>query len=344
MTSTSVVRSPGCAPSKSKRRHRPAPGQSRPCSVPPRQPRRPRNRTLQRQTQERDQSAVNHTANAEGPKHLDLTLTRGPSSRTGLQADRSLRGVPVEQALKGPKLSTQRLEMEVVRWGGSTRNPRRARTGESGSTGKGPKSNRETPDEVVAVGAAQFRGGVGWPGEVKDILCPGCHARSPWVVETPRWRDDQKNDTRNIHDPHQKIRPTPRLWMARQCGRFKRAPRASVSCFLNNKSPGTFRLDGIPPSPRACPRSKSTFDMRRQRHPQASPPKEQGQRQGDRPFDHRGALHPLARTRWRRMVKDLEANASADKEKRERIDLKNQAEPLVYQARSSSASSATGER
>merc|ERR1711916_14244 len=89
----------------------------------------------------------------------------------------------------------------------------------------------------------------------------------------------------------------------------------------DNKSLGTFRLDGIPPAPRGVPQIEVTFDI-------AAKDKGSGKEQS---ISITGAS-TLSDSEVDKMVKDAEANASADKEKRERIDLKNQAETLVYQA------------
>jgi len=104
------------------------------------------------------------TATPEGPKHLDLTLTRAKFEELASKLIDRCR-VPVEQALKDAKLSTSELD-EVVMVGGSTRIPAVLELVKR-ITGKGPNQT-VNPDEVVAVGAA-IQGGV-LAGEVKDIL------------------------------------------------------------------------------------------------------------------------------------------------------------------------------
>jgi molecular chaperone DnaK len=97
----------------------------------------------------------------------------------------------------------------------------------------------------------------------------------------------------------------------------------------DNKSLGTFRLDGIPPSPRGVPQIEVTFDIDANGILSVTA-KDKGSGK-EQSISITGAS-TLSDNEVDRMVKDAEANASADKEKRERIDLKNQAETLVYQA------------
>ena len=97
----------------------------------------------------------------------------------------------------------------------------------------------------------------------------------------------------------------------------------------DNKSLGTFRLDGIPPAPRGVPQIEVTFDIDANGILSGTA-KDKGSGK-EQAISITGAS-TLSDTEVDKMVKDAEANASADKEKREKIDLKNQAETLVYQA------------
>jgi molecular chaperone DnaK len=97
----------------------------------------------------------------------------------------------------------------------------------------------------------------------------------------------------------------------------------------DNKSLGTFRLDGIPPAPRGVPQIEVTFDIDANGILSVTA-KDKGSGK-EQSISITGAS-TLSEQEVENMVKDAEANASADKEKRERIDLKNQAETLVYQA------------
>ena len=97
----------------------------------------------------------------------------------------------------------------------------------------------------------------------------------------------------------------------------------------DNKSLGTFRLDGIPPAPRGVPQIEVTFDIDANGILSVTA-KDKGSGK-EQSISITGAS-TLSDSEVDKMVKDAEANASADKEKREKIDLKNQAETLVYQA------------
>jgi len=97
----------------------------------------------------------------------------------------------------------------------------------------------------------------------------------------------------------------------------------------DNKSLGTFRLDGIPPAPRGVPQIEVTFDIDANGILSVTA-KDKGSGK-EQSISITGAS-TLSDNEVDKMVKDAEANATADKEKRERIDLKNQAETLVYQA------------
>ena len=97
----------------------------------------------------------------------------------------------------------------------------------------------------------------------------------------------------------------------------------------DNKSLGTFRLDGIPPAPRGVPQIEVTFDIDANGILSVTA-KDKGSGK-EQTISITGAS-TLSDAEVDRMVKDAESNASTDKQKRERIDLKNQAETLVYQA------------
>jgi molecular chaperone DnaK len=97
----------------------------------------------------------------------------------------------------------------------------------------------------------------------------------------------------------------------------------------DNKSLGTFRLDGIPPAPRGVPQIEVTFDIDANGILSVTA-KDKGSGK-EQSISITGAS-TLSENEVEKMVKDAEANAAADKEKRERIDTKNQAETLIYQA------------
>ncbi|HLO47039.1 MAG TPA: molecular chaperone DnaK [Kamptonema sp.] len=259
------------------------------------------------------------TATQDGPKHLDMTLTRGKFEELCADLiDRSR--VPVENALRDAKLDKAAID-EVVLVGGSTRIPavqelvRRI-------LGKEPNQT-VNPDEVVAVGAA-IQAGV-LSGEVKDILLLDVTPLS-LGVET-------------LGGVMTKIIPRNTTIPTKKSETFSTAVDGQTNVEIHvlqgeremsndNKSLGTFRLDGIPPAPRGVPQIEVTFDIDANGILNvAAKDKGTGKEQS---ISITGAS-TLPGNEVERMVKEAEANASADKERRERIDRKNQADSLAYQ-------------
>ncbi|MFN9637332.1 MAG: molecular chaperone DnaK [Synechococcaceae cyanobacterium] len=260
------------------------------------------------------------TATPEGPKHLDLTLTRAKFEELASKLiDRCK--VPVEQALKDAKLSAAELD-EVVMVGGSTRIPAVLELVKR-ITGKDPNQT-VNPDEVVAVGAA-IQGGV-LAGEVKDILLLDVTPLSLGVETLGGVMT--KMITRNTTIPTKKTE-TYSTAVDGQTNVEIHVLQGEREMASDNKSLGTFRLDGIPPSPRGVPQIEVTFDIDANGILSVTA-KDKGSGK-EQSISITGAS-TLSETEVEKMVKDAETNAAADKEKRERIDLKNQAETLVYQA------------
>jgi molecular chaperone DnaK len=260
------------------------------------------------------------TATPEGPKHLDLTLTRAKFEELASNLIDRCR-VPVERALKDAKLSSGELD-EIVMVGGSTRIPAVLELVKR-TTGKDPNQT-VNPDEVVAVGAA-IQGGV-LAGEVKDILLLDVTPLSLGVETLGGVMT--KMITRNTTVPTKKAE-TYSTAVDGQTNVEIHVLQGEREMASDNKSLGTFRLDGIPPAPRGVPQIEVTFDIDANGILSVTA-KDKGSGK-EQSISITGAS-TLSDSEVDKMVKDAETNASADKEKREKIDLKNQAETLVYQA------------
>ena len=260
------------------------------------------------------------TATPEGPKHLDLTLTRGKFEELASTLIDRCR-IPVEQALKDAKLSSSELD-EIVMVGGSTRIPAVLELVKR-TTGKDPNQT-VNPDEVVAIGAA-IQGGV-LAGEVKDILLLDVTPLSLGVETLGGVMT--KMITRNTTVPTKKAE-TYSTAVDGQTNVEIHVLQGEREMASDNKSLGTFRLDGIPAAPRGVPQIEVTFDIDANGILSVTA-KDKGSGK-EQSISITGAS-TLSDSEVDKMVKDAETNASVDKEKRERIDLKNQAETLVYQA------------
>ncbi|HGY5546048.1 MAG TPA: molecular chaperone DnaK [Prochlorococcus sp.] len=260
------------------------------------------------------------TATPEGPKHLDLTLTRAKFEELASNLIDRCR-IPVEQALKDAKLSSGELD-EIVMVGGSTRMPAVQELVKR-VTGKDPNQT-VNPDEVVAVGAA-IQGGV-LAGEVKDILLLDVTPLSLGVETLGGVMT--KMIPRNTTVPTKKSE-TYSTAVDGQTNVEIHVLQGEREMASDNKSLGTFRLDGIPPAPRGVPQIEVTFDIDANGILSVNA-KDKGSGK-EQSISITGAS-TLSENEVEKMVKDAESNATADKEKRERIDIKNQAETLVYQA------------
>jgi molecular chaperone DnaK len=259
------------------------------------------------------------TADATGPKHLNVTLTRAKMEQ--ICDDLFQRCTPpFRNCLKDSGISTDKID-ELVLVGGMTRMPKVVEIAKQ-LAGKQPHQG-VNPDEVVAIGAA-IQGGV-LKGDVKDVLLLDVTPLTLGIetagnVSTPMI-------SRNTTIPSKKTQVFS-TYADNQPGVEIVVLQGERPMSRDNKQIGTFKLDGIPPAPRGTPQIEVTFDI-----------------------DANGILHVsakdlgtgkeqkikienssgLSKDEVEKMTKDAELHAAEDKKRKEAVETKNQLDSTIYQ-------------
>ncbi len=260
------------------------------------------------------------TADATGPKHLVMTLTRAKLEQiTADLVDRTI--APLKQALSDAGLSAGDIH-EVVMVGGMTRMPAvqdRVRV----FFGKEPHKG-VNPDEVVAIGAAIQAGVLG--GEVKDILLLDVTPLSLSIETLGGVATTQIERNTTIPTRKSQVFSTASDSQTQVEIHVLQGERPMAA---DNKSLGKFILDGIPPAPRGVPQIEVTFDVDANGILKVSA---QDKATGRSQHITITASSGLSDAEVEKMRKDAEAHADDDRKRKELIEARNHADNTVYAA------------
>jgi molecular chaperone DnaK len=259
------------------------------------------------------------TADATGPKHLEMKLTRARFNELTRHLVERCRG-PMESALRDSKLSYEALD-EVVLVGGSTRIPAVQDLVKSLTGGKEPNQS-VNPDEVVAVGAAIQAGVLG--GEVKGVVLLDVTPLSLGIetmggvftklVERNTTIPTRKSEVFSTADDNQTAVDIYVFQGERPMAR-------------DNKLLGNFRLDGIPPASRGQPKIEVTFDIDANGIMNVTA---RDQSTGKEQKITITASTNMSKEDIERLVREAEAHAAEDRRRKEEADVRNEADSICY--------------
>lgn len=259
------------------------------------------------------------TATAEGPKHLNITLTRTKFEQLVDDLIQRTLG-PTERALKDAGLQPSQID-EVILVGGMTRVPKVQEVVRQ-IFGRDPHKG-VNPDEVVAIGAA-IQGGV-LAGDVTDVLLLDVTPLSLGI-------ETLGNVMTKLIDANTTI-PTKKSEVFSTASDSQTSVEIHVlqgerPMAVDNRTLGRFHLDGLPPAPRGIPQIEVTFDIdaNGMLHVSAKD-KASNKEQSIRITSSSG----LSKEEVEKMKHEAQAHSSEDKKKKEEIDLRNQADNLTFQ-------------
>jgi len=259
------------------------------------------------------------TADASGPKHLDMRLTRADFNRMTAELVEKTLG-PMKQALNDAGVDPKKLD-QVLLVGGSTRIPAVQELVEKIT---GQKANKSiNPDEVVAIGAAVQAGVLG--GGVKDVLLLDVTPLSLGIetlggvftklIERNTTIPTKKSETFSTAADNQTSVEIHVLQGEREMAAY-------------NKTLGKFQLVGIPPAPRGLPKIEVIFDIDANGIVNVTARDQATNKTQNITIT---ASTNLTKDEVDQMVRDAGAHAAEDKKKREEADARNNADQLVYQ-------------
>ncbi|MCE9590228.1 MAG: molecular chaperone DnaK [Planctomycetes bacterium] len=261
------------------------------------------------------------TATQDGPKHLQIAITRAKFEQLCADLFERLRG-PVLKALKDAKLSPEQVD-EVVLVGGSTRMPKAQLIAKE--IFKKEPNKSLNPDEVVAIGAAVQAAVL--QGEVKDVLLLDVTPLSLGIetlggvmtklIERNTTIPTSRKETFSTASDNQ---PEVTIHVLQGEREFAR----------DNRTLGRFNLGGIPPAPRGTPQIEVEFAIDANGILNVSATDKASNK--TQKIEIAGSSG-LSKADVEQMKKDAEAHAADDKKRRELVDIRNQAENTVYQLR-----------